>query len=125
MKTVSFAGTCGAAAQKVLVSKRIGHPYIVRKVSARFAQGCNNTLKLRFYVSRDKDAPIATEPNGVSMLRDYGQEDFIFGNDDTKIMKHDVIVEERGTYLKVLGVNTDTFEHTIDVQMEIEEKERK
>lgn len=125
MKTVSFFGICALSASKVLVSKHIGHPYRVTHISARFAQGCNNLLKLRFYTSIDNDAPVDAEPSGVSMLRDYGQADYVVGNDDTKELDHELEVAESGSFLKVYAENNDTFEHSVDVQMTIEEMERK
>lgn len=124
MKVVTFHGTCAAAASVVLVSQRISTPFKLKNISARFAQGCNNLLALRFYNGDDSDAPAAGPPNGISMLRDYGQVDYIVGNDDTKSLDHDLNVEESGTFLKVYAVNTDPFVHSVDVQMTIKELER-
>jgi len=120
MKTVSFKSVVAASSQKVLVARRISHPYSLETISARFAQGCNNLLELSFYISPDDDASTSKEPNGLSILRDYGQVDYVVGNDDTKNMRNNIEVQESGSYLKVMAVNKDTFEHTIDVQMEIE-----
>ena len=125
MKTITFFGTCSAGASKVLVSKRIGHPYNLKHIDARFAQGCNNLLALRFYKSMDNNAPAAGEPEDVSILRDYGQVDYVVGNDDTKRMDHDLEVSESGSFVKVYAVNTDTFDHSIDVQIRIDDKPRK
>lgn len=125
MKTVSFYGTCTAGSSKVLVSKHIGHPYNVTRIRARFAQGSNNTLKLAFYISPDNDAPATGSPTGVSMLQGYGQVDYVVGNDDTKDMPHNVKQHESGSYLKVYAQNSDGFDHSLDVQITIEELERK
>lgn len=124
MQTVSFFGLCGAGASKVLVSKHIGHPYMLKHISARFAQGCNNLLSIRFFKSSDKNAPAAAAPSGISVLREYGQVDYVVGNDDTKELDHELKVAESGSFLKVYAVNADTFDHSIDVQMTIEEIER-
>lgn len=124
MKTVSFFGACQARSEKVLVTPRITYPYVVRKIHCRFALGCENKLKLRFYVSRDKDAPSSGPPNGYSMLREHGQVDFIVGDNDEKNLEHEVEVVEQGTWLKVYAENSDYFDHQVDVQMTIEEKER-
>ena len=107
-----------------MVSKHIGHPYEVNRIRARFAQGCNNTLKMAFYISPDNDEPASGAPTGVSMLQDYGQVDYVVGNDDTKDMQHNVLMPESGSYIKVYAQNSDTFDHTIDAQVTIEEKER-
>ena len=124
MKTVSFSGACLARSSKVLVTPRITHPYVVRKIHCRFPVGTINLLLLRFYVSPDDDAPATGEPNGFSMLRDYGQVDYIRGEGDEKTLEHEVDVREGGSYLKVYAVNEDYYDHDIDVQMTIEPKER-
>lgn len=124
MKTVSFSGVCIARSEKVLVTPRITYPYLVKKIHCRFPVGTINLLLLRFYVSRDGDAPSSGAPNGYSMLRELGQVDYIRGEGDEKNMLHEVEVTEQGTYLKVYAVNNDYYDHDIDVQMEIEPKAR-
>ena len=121
MKTVSFFGVCALSAELTLVSKRIGHPYRIKHISTRFAPGCNNLMPLRFYTSLDDQAPATGEPSGISMLRDYGQVDYVTGNADTKEMDHELEVNEAGSYLKVYAVNADTFEHSVNVQITIQE----
>jgi hypothetical protein len=124
MKTVAFFGTVTAGATKVLVSPRINHPFELTKIAARFAQGCNNKVALRFYLGTDSDAPATGKPNGSSMLKEYGQVDYVVGNDDTKRLEHNVKVLLAGTYIKVHADNTDGFDHSIDVVFTILEKER-
>jgi hypothetical protein len=123
MKTVSFSGLCDALSSKVLVSPRIARRFILKGIDARFAVGCENKLKLRFYYSRDDEAPTSGEPSGVSMLSDYGQVDYIVGDQDSKYLLHEVEVEEAGSYLKVYAVNDDYYDHAVDVQMYIEPME--
>ena len=125
MKTVSFHGTCAAGATVVLVSKRIGHPYEVKHITCTFAPGCDNLMQVKFYTSYDDEAPAAAEPSDISMLRDYGQVDYVIGNANQKRMEHDLEVNNSGSYLKVYANNSDTFDHSVDVQMEIEEKDRR
>lgn len=125
MKTVSFSGTCAARSTKVLVTPRIGHPYLIDKIHARFPIGCDDKMKLRFYVSTDDNAPAAGAPSDISMLRDYGHVDYITGDGDVKDMKHNLEVAEAGTYLKVFAENADYYPHLIDVQIYIEPIVRK
>jgi hypothetical protein len=125
MQTVSFFGTVGAGAEKTLVSPRIGHPYKVIQVDVRFAQGCNNLLKMYSLVAIDNQESTSGLPNGHSVLSDYGQVNYVVGNDDTKRIKCSVLMQEGGSYLKVFGVNSDTVEHSMDCLIVIEEIERK
>ena len=124
MKTVSFSGSCLARAEKVLVTPRITYPYTVKRIHCRFPVGTINLLLLRFFVSKDDDAPSSGAPNGYSMLRELGQVDYIRGEADEKTLEHEVEVEGEGTYLKVYAVNDDYYNHDIDVQMTIEPRER-
>ena len=124
MKTVSFNGVCPARSSLVLSTPRITHPYGITRIHVRFPVGCINELKLRFYTSPDDDVPSTGPPNGASMLREYGQVDFIVGDGDSKNMEHDLDVDESNTWLKVYAVNDDYYDHEVDVQMTIEPKKR-
>lgn len=125
MRTVSFSGYCPARGKITLVTPRIAHPFIIDKIHCRFPLGCLDLMKLRFYVSYDADAPSTVPPNGYSMLKDYGQVDYIIGDGDEKDMVHSLEVPESGAYLKVYAVNDDYFQHLVDVQITIEPTPRK
>ncbi len=122
MKTISFVVDCGARSKIVLVSKRINHAYMLKRIVANFEQGASQEMKLRFYVSLDEHAPTTGEPSGTSILRDYGQVDYVVGEASQKRMDHDLEVSEKGSYLKVYADNQDFFAHLVDVQMYIEQK---
>jgi hypothetical protein len=122
MQTISFAGECQARSKLVLVSKRINHAYVLKRIVASFEQGASQEMKLRFYKSLDDDAPTTREPSGTSILRDYGQVDYVIGEASQKQMEQELEVAEKGSYLKVFADNNDFFSHLIDVQMYIEQK---
>jgi hypothetical protein len=120
LKTVTFYGVCLARAGLTLVCKRIGSPFRLRAIHATFALGCINLLLVRCYTAADDEAPAAGQPNGVSILRDYGQVDYLVGDDTKKEVLHEVEVAEAGSYLKVYADNQDFFDHAVDVQIMIE-----
>jgi hypothetical protein len=120
LKTIPFFGTCLARGELTLVSKRIATPYQLHTLHVCFPAGTINLLAMRFYTSSDNEAPAAGAPNGVSILRDYGQVDYLIGDGTDKDLQHQVSVAEAGTYLKVYAVNTDFFDHVVDVQITIE-----
>ena len=122
MKTISFVGECDARSKIVLVSKRINHAYTLKRIVANFEQGASQEMKLRFYKSLDDHAPTTGEPSGTSILRDYGQVDYVIGEASEKQMEHELEVDEKGSYLKVYADNRDFFAHLVDVQMYIEPK---
>jgi hypothetical protein len=119
-KTLSFYGTCLARAELTLVSKRIGTSYTVRWIRVSFPAGSMNLLAVRLYLAPDEEAPASGEPSGVSLLRDYGQVDYLVGEQEQKVIEHVVAVTEGGTWLKVYAVNSDFFDHAVDVQVGIE-----
>ncbi len=120
MKTVSFYGVCAATATLTLVSRRINQEYKIKEIAASFAPGADNLMTLRFFLAIDDQAPAAGAPSGVSMLQEHGQVDYVTGDDHVKKMKHEIVVKDRGSYLKVYAANADAFEHSVDVQITID-----
>jgi len=120
LKTVTFYGVCLARGELTLVSKRIGTPFKLKGIHVTFALGCINLLLVRCFTAADDEAPAAGQPNGVSILRDYGQVDYLVGDDTKKEILHEVEVAEAGAWLKVHGENADFFDHAVDVQIQIE-----
>jgi hypothetical protein len=125
MKTVAFFGSCAARSSLVLVSPRISTPFTFKRFHCKFESGCQNLLSLRFYYSSDDQAPSSGAPSGLSVLREYGQVDYVVGDGDSKHLEHEVEVKEGGSYFKVYAVNDDFYAHDVDVQMEIEISERR
>lgn len=120
LKTVAFYGVAPARSGVTLVSKRISTLLRLRGIVATFPVGTLNLLLLRFYASLDQEAPAATQPSGVSLLRDYGQVDYLAGDGEQLRLDHDVLVAEAGSYLKVWALNSDFYEHAVNVQMTLE-----
>ncbi len=120
IKAVSFYGTCPALSEITLVSKRISSPFITKEVQAHFALNTNRLLELDFYISLDDQAPSSDRPTGMSFFSEYGQIDYITGDNETKRLRHSSIITEGGSFLKVYAKNNDNFDHTIDVQIIIE-----
>jgi len=125
MKTIAFFGTVEARSVKTLVCGRLSRPYIFKGLDAKFPSGCENLVRLRFYISPDDSAPASGAPSGSSILEESGQVDYIVGDGDTKRLLHEVIVDFGGTFLKVYAENNDFWPHGIDVQMYLEELEAK
>lgn len=118
--TVSLFGTVGPGANLTLVSKKIGVPFITRRVRASFAPGVNRTMTEKFFVSGDDDAPTANEPNGTNILAQTGQVTYLTGDDETKDFSQETEITESNKFIKVYAENADSFSHTIDVQVTIE-----
>jgi len=125
MKTVAFYGTVNANGEVTLVSPRIATPFCLKRLLVRFAPGCENLVALRFYISLDDQAPSSGKPSGLNILDDYGQVNYIVGDDVLKDLEHEVESPGGGAYLKVYAINTDAYPHSIDVQMFIEPLPRK
>lgn len=120
LKTLSFFGHVSASAEVTLAGPRIGTKYTVKSIVATFPLGCINLVQLSFFTSIDDNKPTTGRPSGTSLLQDYGQVDYVVGDDDKKILQHEIKIEERGTYLKVHALNDDFAEHDVDVQITID-----
>ena len=121
--TISFFGFVAASSNKTLVSQRIGTPFHIKHIQASFAPGTERLMKLYFFVSPDSAAPTTHVPTGTNLLAQTGQARYLTGDADSKSFGIEVSFAERGYYVKVYAVNTDTFAHTIDVQITIELEE--
>lgn len=117
--TLPFAGSVPAGGELTLVSQYLSFPYTISQLIASFALGCDRTLQLKFFVSRDAEAPSAGEPSGTDLLSIHGQVPYLVGDDERKEFPHEIRVPENGSYLKVYANNTDIFDHTLDAQIVI------
>ena len=119
LKTVSFFGTASANSDSTLVCERISSPYEVQSISAHFALNTNRTLQLSFFISPDDNAPASGKPGGFNLLAEYGQVDYVTGDDDTKRLQNVASSQTSPSWIKVYAHNTDSFDHTIEVQITI------
>lgn len=103
-----------------MVSQRLNFPYTIRTLIASFALGTDRTLQLRYFLSYDDSAPAAGRPTGEDLLSIYGQVPYLVGDDERKEFPHEIQVPRAGTYIKIYGINSDSFDHTLDAQVVIE-----
>jgi len=116
-KTVPLAGTCPARGTLVLATRRIGRPFILRRIRATFPPGCQGLLALAFYLSEDPTTPASGPPTGLSVLQEYSSTDTLTGDSDTKDLLTELEQPLGGTWLKVYAANTDYYDHAVDVQL--------
>ena len=118
--TINFAGTVDASANKTFASRRIGGPYIMRKVRANFDAAANSLVKYYFYISKDAEVPTATKPQGTNILSELGQEVYLAADDQVIEFAHEIIVAEGGTYIKLYVENGIAASMPIAAQVTIE-----
>lgn len=124
IKTVTFHGQVGSLGEVTLTSPRITTPFATVDITASYPPGCVNLVRLKFFISYDDSEPVTGEPDGMSLLRDYGHVDYIVGDNQQKYLTHNVTIKESGAYIKVYAKNYDTDPHAVDVQVSIEVSER-
>lgn len=112
--TIAFNGAVPAGGELTLVSKRINFPFLLKDFLASFALGQNRTLRLRFFLSFDDEAPTSGKPTGTDLLNILGQSAYLVGDDESKPFPMEVLNRKAGSYIKVYALNTDSFQHTVD-----------
>ena len=120
LKTIAFCGTVPSRSEVVLSSRCIVYAYRLKRIACRFPPGCQNLVKLRFLIADDSSVGIGAAVSGVSVLRENSDVDYVVGDDDTKIIDHEVSRPTTSSYLKVHAVNDDFSDHWVDVQITIE-----
>lgn len=121
--TVPFHGTVEAGSEKTLVSQILGFTYKTKVFRISFALNTNREMRIKFFISSDKDAPSAGEPLGDNPLEPYGGVSYVVGDDEIKDLPHEMKVLTAPTWLKVHAENTDSYSHTIDAEVFIERLE--
>lgn len=118
--SIPFSGTVAAGARVTLTSKIIGFPYKTRRFRVSFPLNTSRTLRVSFHVCSDPSTPADGEPVGDNVFKPYGQVTYVVGDDEVKDYDLELRIKTSGTYIKVHGYNTDSFEHTIDACVFIE-----
>ena len=121
--TLHFYDTVTALSEKTVVSSRIMFPFVIHRISIGFPPGSNRLVQIKIFVSADDEAPTTGEPSGTNIFAQYGQKDYVVGDDAVVEFPHQIDVSERGMYLKVYANNLDSYDHTIDVHVTIERKQ--
>lgn len=108
-----------------LCSEPITHPYVTRKVRIKFADGCDNEMRVEVLLSSDDSTPASGRPSGSSIFADYGQVEYVVGNDEVVEVSHEVEVPEGNSFVKVYADNRDFYVHALLAQVTIESIERR
>lgn len=122
LHTLSFYGSVTTGARVTLVSQRISFPFILDKIRVKYALGHIGLVQHSIYVSRDSEAPTAGPPTGLDVLSQYGNVDYLCGDDDVEEDTDQTIVDEMPTWIKIHVYNTDTATHTINVRITIDDR---
>ena len=118
---LSFQGSVAASSRVTLVSVRIGFPYQVKNIRVKYALGQAGLVQHTFFVSNDDAAPTDAKPSGQNILAQYGNVDYVVGDDDVLEMRDETFVSRMPTWIKVHAYNTDTSTHTINVLITVED----
>ncbi len=117
--TCNFLATVPAGSERSYTSARINAPIRTKEIAVSFALNTNRTLQVGFFISDDEQTPNG-KPGGFNLLSNFGPVDYLVGDDDRKVLRHEVDLPSRGHYLKVYANNTDGVDHTLDAQFTVE-----
>jgi len=121
LHTLSFYGSVSASSRNTFVSSKIAFPYMIRRIRVKYALGHNGLVQHKFFISLDPTAVTSGEPSGVNILEQYGNVDYVVGDDDVMVLHDNTFVDQKNTWIKVLAINTDTYVHTVNVIVEIDD----
>lgn len=118
--TIPFYTTVSSGGGVILASKRVTSALVTKEVIGSFALGVNRTLRLRFYVAADDLTTAAALVGATNLLAFAGQVDYMVGDDMIQRYPAEVEFPRRGLYVKVMGENTDSVDHTLDAAVVLE-----
>jgi len=118
---LSFQGSVEASTRATLVSARVGFPYQIKHIRVKCALGQFGLVRYYFVVSQDNTAPTSGLPSGQNILAQYGNVDYVLGDDDVLDMNDQTFIARMPTWVKVHAYNTDTYPHTVNVLVTIED----
>ena len=117
--TCNFLAIVPAGSERSYTSYRINAPIRTKEIAVSFALNTNRTLQVGFFISDDDETPNG-KPGGFNLLSNFGPADYLVGDDDRKVLRHEVDLPNRGHYLKIYAKNTDGVSHTLDAQFTVE-----
>lgn len=120
---IHFAGLAANAGNKTLVSKRINTKYRIKRMRLFFDSGCNLTVKIYPFISKDSEAPTSAPPKGQNIIEEFSQSDFVYGDGQNIEFVFDHAVKDAGTYIKLYVTNSaGTTPHIMsNVSIEIDD----
>lgn len=121
--TVPFHGTVDPNSEKTLVSQKLDFTYKTKLFRVSFPLNVNRTVRIRFFISSDKEVGTAVERLGDNPLLPYGAVSYVVGDDEIKDLPHEMKVLTAPTWLKVFAENLDAWPHTVDAEIFIERLE--
>lgn len=121
LRSVPFYSTVDASSVKNLTSKRIGFPYIIRKINISYDLGQEFLVQHKFFASLDDNTPSSGEPSGTNILETLGQVGYLVGDGEDEEIGVGYRVDFAGSYIKIHANNTDSFEHHVNAVIEIDD----
>lgn len=108
---VQLTGLCPALTETTLVSNHITLSYHLRHFSIYFPAGCDNTVLCWPIIARDFSTSASGRPPGTSIITPLSPLEYIVGDDVIIAFPLNLIIQERGTWLKLHVDNQDGNDH--------------
>jgi len=94
-----------------------------KRFRIKYALNTNGTLRIKFFLSLDPEAPSSGEPTGTNLFAERGQITYIVGDDEWIELEHEITTLTLNNWLKLHAENLDSFAHTVLAQVTIERLE--
>jgi len=118
LKTIPFLGSVRAKKDTVLVSEELRFPYTVKSARIDFPRDVQRMLRIKIFVSFDDTVPEEGEPRGYNIVK-YGNVNYVVGDSGPVVFNLGVPVRRASTWIKIYAKNLDSFDHTVDVKVDI------
>ncbi len=118
--TILLDGTVLSNAEKTLVSKRLPFYFKSHRFAVTFPLNTNRTVQATFFQSFDPSAPSSGKPLGTPIFAQLGAVEYMTGDDETVVVRHETVTFQAGAFLKLYLNNTDGFNHNIFAFAELE-----
>lgn len=123
LHTIPFSGVCSAQSTLALHSGIIPYDFRIRRFDVHFAAGCINLLQLSLFADVGSRGDSNNEPDGINVLRDLGQVNYVVGEGLSKSLPLFWESEGKNSSIAIYANNNDFDDHYVDAEVVIERVE--
>jgi hypothetical protein len=118
---LQLVGEVLALSQTTLVSEHVTFSYILDRLIINFPTGCDYLVRAYPYISLDPTVHTADLPQGTPILSPLSPKPYLLGDNTNVDLDPDIVVDIRGTWIKLHLVNADIYPHHVSAIITLRE----